>query len=145
MTFKWRAGLIAVLISAAACGTGDRPMDEALKHDLAAVAGNGVELAPRPQSQVVISAIEAGPGSAPAVAPRKATPKAPSRSVAPVASAPKPRQSVSAEPDRHAVEAPRATTEPPPLPPAARAPAQRQSGTYKTEAEVFRQMPWIKP
>ena len=55
-------------------------MDDALKHDLAAVAGNGVELAPRPQSQVVISAIEAGPASAPAVAPRKAAPKAPSRS-----------------------------------------------------------------
>ena len=144
-TFIWRAGLITALIGAAACGTGDRPMDEAMKHDLAAVAGNGVELAPRPQSQVVISAIEAGAASAPVVAPRKATPKAPSPSVARVASAPEPRQSVSAEPDRHAVAAPRATTEPPPLPPAPRATAARQSGTYKTEAEVFRQMPWIKP
>jgi hypothetical protein len=136
---------ISALIGAAACGNGDRPIDNALKQDLAAVAGSGVELAPRPQSQVVISAIEAGLTSTPAAAPRKAVPKAPSRSVSPVASAPQPQQSVSPEPDRRAVSAPPRAAEPAPLPPSTRPSAQRQSGTYKTEAEVFRQMPWIKP
>jgi len=151
IAFK-RAGLIAVgsaLIVAAACGN-EEAMDESLKRDLASVAGNGVELAPRTQSsQLVISPVEAAPASAPAAGKTKVAPKAPSRtpvrvaSTAPVReqSAPAPVQTV----ERPTIASPAAATEPPPLPPMTRRPTERQSGTYKTEAEIFRQMPWIKP
>jgi outer membrane biosynthesis protein TonB len=143
-----RAGLIAAvsaLIGAAACGNDTAPMDDSLKQDLAVVAGSAVELAPKAQSQMVISAIEAGPSAAPATATRKTAPKTVARAVAvpkiATAEAPKP----SPEPEQRAVSAPTRAAEPAPLPPSTRAPAQRQPGTYKTEAEIFRQMPWIKP
>ena len=145
-----RAGLIAAisLIGAAACGNDRERMDEALKHDLAAVAGSGVELAPKAQSQVVISAIEAGQTSARAVAARKTAPKAPPRAVPKTAIAQAPEPSHASQPtpapERRSVPAP-VPSEPAPLPASRRAPAQRQQGTYKTEAEIFRQMPWIKP
>ena len=145
-----RAGLIAVgsaLIVAAACGSNEE-MDESLKRDLASVSGNGVELAPRAQSsQLVISPVEAAPASAPAAASRKVAPKAPTRAPIRVATtAPVPEQTAPAPTvERRTVASPAVATEPPPLPPMTRRPAQRQSGTYKTEAEIFRQMPWIKP
>jgi len=144
---------IPVLIGLAACGKSNGTMDDGLKHDLAAAGGSSVELAPRMgQPQLVISAIEAGPTSA-----------AVRRAVKPVAkpttqSAPRMASKSDAAPERaaqpvaeqHAMEqhAPSASAraaEPAPLPPAAQRSAQRQSGTYKTEAEVFRQMPWIRP
>jgi hypothetical protein len=141
-----RAGLIAAvsaLIGAAACGNDTAPMDDSLKQDLAVVAGSAVELAPKAQSHMVISAIEAGPSAAPATATRKTAPKTVARAVPKIgtAEAPKP----SPEPEQRAVSAPTRAAEPAPLPPSTRAPAQRQPGTYKTEAEIFRQMPWIKP
>jgi len=150
IAFK-RAGLIAVgsaLIVAAACGSSEGAMDESLKRDLVSAAGNGVELAPRTQSsQLVISPVEAAPASAPSAVTRKVAPKtssgAPVRvpATAPIGEHSTPAQTV----ERGPVVSPRATTEPPPLPPITRRPTDRQSGTYKTEAEVFRQMPWIKP
>ena len=144
-----RARLIAVvstLIVAAACGSNEGSMDESLKRDLASLAGNSVELAPRAQSsQLVISPVEAARASAPATASRKVAPKASSRAPSPVASAPAPEHSAPTQTtERRTVTSPSAA-EPAPLPPLSRPPTQRQSGTYKTEAEVFRQMPWIKP
>jgi len=150
IAFK-RAGLIAAgsaLIVAAACGSNEEAMDESLKRDLASAAGNGVELAPRTQtSQLVISPVEAAPASAPAAVKRKVAPKAPNRTpVRAATTAPVREQSAPAPTvERQTVATPAAATEPPPLPPMTRRPTQRQSGTYKTEAEIFRQMPWIKP
>ena len=87
-----RARLIAVvstLIVAAACGSNEGSMDESMKRDLASVAGNSVELAPRAQSsQLVISPVEAAQASAPATVSRKAAPKALSRTPSRVESAP---------------------------------------------------------
>ena len=150
VAFK-RAGLIAAgsaLIVAAACGSNEDTMDESLKRDLASVAGNAVELAPRAQSsQLVISPVEAALSAAPAAVSRKVAPKAAPRAPIRVATtAPVTEQSAPARSvERRTVASPAVATEPPPLPPMTRRPAQRQSGTYKTEAEVFRQMPWIKP
>jgi hypothetical protein len=143
-----RVGLIAAgfALIGTACGRNSGPMDAALKNDLAAVGGSSVELAPRAQPQVVISPIEAGPQASPVKASRKTTPKVPTRAaperVAVAQSAPPTPTPTSTV--RHEIS-PATTAEPAPLPPMSRAPAQRQQGTYKTEAEVFRQMPWIKP
>jgi hypothetical protein len=142
---------VSALIGVAACGKSGKSMDDGLKQDLAAVGGNGVELAPRMgKSQVVVSAIEAGPTSEPTRAPRAVrkpatkTIPSPSARVATethTAPAPAPAQVI----EQRAPTASPHATEPAPLPAMARQPAQRQSGTYKSEAEVFRQMPWIKP
>jgi hypothetical protein len=152
-----RAGLIVAglaLIGLGACGRSDAAsMDAGLKQDLSAVSGNSLELAPKgAQPQVVVSAIEAGPTSAPqhvAVhkpAQQKANVKPSPRPVEHVAQAPAPAPTPVVQ--QHA-PAPSPTVEPPPLPPVtqqrAQQPAQRQRGTYKTEAQIFQQMPWIRP
>lgn len=146
------AGFIATvgaLIGASACGGSDRSMDDGLKHDLAAISGSGIELAPKAaQSQVVVSPIEAGEKSTPVRATRTPIARPTTRPAPRVASnnevvvSPTP-QPVVTTPQPAAV--PSRAAEPAPLPPMAPKPGQRQSGTYKTEAEVFRQMPWIKP
>jgi len=154
-----RTRLVAVSFAAAsavltACGTSNTAsMDEGLKRDLAAVGGSSVELAPKPSNQqVVVSAIEGGPQSAPmrastkkATAPKPVT-KRTQRPVQSVAQAPAPAPTpvvVAPAP----VEA--SPVEPAPLPPiqapVARQPTKRQAGPYKTEAEIFREMPWIRP
>jgi len=151
----------AVLIVSACSRTDAVPMDSQLKQDLAAVSNGALELAPKAaQNQMVVSAIEGGPSSTPARAstPKRAQPKQVAKPVAPaprpaervaehvvVAKAPVPEPVVQA-PAPAAV--PSVTVEPAPLPPLPRAttkPAPRQTGPYKTEAEIFRQMPWIKP
>lgn len=147
-----RAGFIATagaLIGAAACGGSGQAMDDGLKKDLAAVSGNGIELAPTSgQAQVVVSPIEAGEKSAPVRATRMPIARPVARPAPRVASN---TEVVASPAPQPIVTAPRPTTapsraaEPAPLPPMAPKPAERQSGTYKTEAEVFRQMPWIKP
>jgi hypothetical protein len=149
------AAAIAVLL--AACGRPNKTsMDDGLKQDLAAIGGSSVELAPKTaSSQMVVSAIEGGPTSAPARASTK-KPTAPKPVVKPpqrpsqtIAEIPTPAQTPSPTPVVTS-PAPVATTpvEPAPLPPAPVARRQqpaRQNGTYKTEAEIFRQMPWIRP
>lgn len=159
------------LFGAAACSSGSKPMDDGLKQDLAAAGGkaadaSGLELAPKSAtSQLTISAIEGGPTSAPAPAAHKPVPRPSPKpamhlasnrhqpvsapSPAPVTveqapSAPAPEPQPAPEPVRE--PAPRAS-EPAPLPPMASPSrgAGRQSGVYKTEGEVFKQMPWIKP
>ena len=148
------AAVTAVML--AACGRSrTSSMDDGLKNDLAAVGGSSMELAPKPANQqMVVSAIEGGPTSAPArVSSKKSTaPKPvvrpPRRPVQSVAEAPAPapaptRVLVAPAP----VEA--TPVEPPPLPPArpqaTTRQQSRQAGPYKTEAEIFRQMPWIRP
>ena len=144
------AAAIAVLLTACG-GSNTASMDDGLKQDLAKVSGSSMELAPRSANgQVVVSAIEGGLTSTPtrasshkAAAPRQTlrSVQQPTRSVAqtpspaPMASSPAPTQVSPAEP--------------PPLPPV-QAPVARQqtngrTGPYKTEAEIFRQMPWIRP
>ena len=147
------AAAIAVLL--AACGPSNTAsMDEGLKRDLAAVGGSSVELAPKAANpQMIVSALEGGPTSAPVRAARKPAAtkpvvqptKRPVQSVA-QASTPAPRPApVATEPAP--VEA--SPTEPAPLPPvqkpATRPQPSRQAGPYKTEAEIFKQMPWIRP
>ena len=67
---------IAAMVGVAACSnTTSKPMDDGLKTDLAAVGGqasSSLELAPSSaKNQVVVSAIEGGPESAPKPAAKK--------------------------------------------------------------------------
>jgi outer membrane biosynthesis protein TonB len=155
-----RAGLIAVsaaLIGAAACSKTSPTMDSGLKKDLAAAAPSSLELAPQAtQAQVTVSAIEAGPESAPkAAAPKKVT--RPTTKPAPHVAAPRREVAQAPLPQPKIVTAQAAPT-PQPVPQAAPAPAKepapltqpvqargRQPGVYSTEAQVFAKMPWIRP
>ena len=146
------AAASAVLL--AACGRSNAaPMDESLKRDLAAVGGSSVELAPKSATQqMVVSAIEGGPTAAPARTssrkPTGSTPivKAPQRPTQSVAQVPTPGPTPVAT---TSVPVEATPVEPAPLPPlpasVARQSSPRQAGPYKTEAEIFRQMPWIRP
>jgi hypothetical protein len=149
--FRWSSLIAAgsALIGVAACGRGNEPMDSDLKQDLAAVgAGTSVELAPRAgQSQLVVSPIEAGPTSAPVRMAHKPTAKPTQHSALRIAANVDPAPEPAPHPvvKQPAPSAPSRTAEPAPLPPVAKQPAQRQPGTYKTEGDIFRQMPWIRP
>ncbi len=164
MTSKKRASValmtIGVTLGAAACSrAGSDPMDAQLKQDLAAVSNGSIELAPKAaQSQVVVSAIEGGPQAAPARASTvkrtqskpvtKPVAKPAPRPAERVAEAPAPapaRSPVVQSPVQPAPTPSPAPVEPAPLPRATNKPAPRQSGPYKTEAEIFRQMPWLRP
>ena len=153
-----RAGaavLIAALASLAACDKSDsaRTLDESLKADLAAAGGHAdasFELAPSSaRSLTVISAIEGGPKATPTrVTPARApqvTTRQVKRQTTPkqtVAATPAPTEAASeptpapVETETPAISAPR---------PAAAAAQQQDRRVYKTEAEIFRQMPWIRP
>ena len=151
---------IGMTLGAAACGkAGSDPMDAQLKQDLEAVSSGSIELAPKAaQSQMVVSAIEGGPRAEPARASTvkrtqskpvtKPVAKPAPRPAERVAEAPAPapvRTPVIEIPTQPAATPAPAPAEPAPLPRATNKPAPRQSGPYKTEAEIFRQMPWIKP
>ena len=143
------------VVSVAACSR-DRQnaVDPALAADLQAVSGgsssSSLELAPASnKSQVVVSAIEGGPTSAPKrastrpvyhptqrPAPRVATTRQVVNAPAPVEAAP-----VEAPAPQPVEQIRQVQQAPAPAP----APTQRQPGVYKTEAEVFSKMPWIKP
>lgn len=160
MNTKRRSQLIGatVILAAAACGKSASPVDDGLARDLAAIksASSDLELAPRAaKPQVVVSAIEGGPQAATARAPK--APSTRSESHAPQTRAPKPavqtsvRSATVAEqaPAPAPAPAPRKTSErsadPAPLPSSGAAPREQQHGTYSTEAEIFRRMPWIRP
>jgi outer membrane biosynthesis protein TonB len=148
---------VALLAGAAACSNTPQTVDAAFAADLKAASGSGVELAPRGNpAQVVVSPLEGGPTSAPAKTPRQVK-KPSTHAVTRVASrAEEPAQAPAPEP---VVQQQTPTPQPAPVqqaPVATPAPApatrpipvrsqQRQPGTYKTEAEIFRQMPWIRP
>lgn len=151
-----RIGIVAaaaLLASAAACANKPQPADAALTADLKAASGGDMELAPKGNpSQVVVSPLEGGPQSAPKkAAPQrvyKPTPRAETR----VASRTEPTPAPAPAPQRPPVITARAPEPAPieqaPAPVSRPAPVQsqqRQPGTYKTEAEIFRQMPWIRP
>jgi hypothetical protein len=167
--FAASAAALIALGAVGACSGKSAPVDSGLQKDLAAASGgsNGLELAPKSVSpQLVVSAIEAGPTSAPAPAARKPVAKpapkaavhqaarvapvpAPApepKIVAPAPVEPQPRAQEPAPRQAEATPAPR-QVEPPPLPPIAPTAhgAERQKGVYKTEGEIFQQMPWIKP
>lgn len=149
------AAASVAMVALAACSKKSQPLDASLKADLAAAAGTNanvggdIQLAPGgASSRTVVSAIEGGPVSAPKRAsakpvnhtPRpKPQPKA-QTSVAQNAPAP----AATPEPAPSApVEAPAPAPRPQPQP--AEQPQQRQRGTYSTEADIFRRMPWIRP
>ena len=155
-----RVGFVAAasaLLGVAACGSNTKPMDAGLQKDLAAAGSNGLELAPSSASpQLVVSADEAGPTAAPVRAvhrpvtkptPRPAPRLASNRATPVQAPAPQPvvTEPAPSAPAPAIDPAPTRQVEPPPLPPLNRANQQQQKGTYKTEGEIFRQMPWIKP
>lgn len=143
-------GAVAI-VATAACG--NRGSDDD-------VPGTGLELAPRGgTAQTVVSAIESAPAASPSRAVRKPVTKSIAAPVAKPVSHPAPRR---AAPER-VTPAPRATVvetapqetapaprkaEPDPLPPfpdAQGAGKARQQGSYGTEADIFRRMPWIRP
>ena len=137
----WRAGLIAgvSLIAAGACsknGNGAASMDDALRSDLERAGATGLELAPKAGRQLVVSPIEGGPRAAPAPAPHR---------VRTTVQRPAPRRTVASRPEPTPASA--RTSVPAPTPQSApqSQPQQRQPGVYSTEAEIFRQMPWIRP
>jgi hypothetical protein len=146
---RGRVGLIAAiaaLIGAAACNKSGPAADDSLKRDLAAAGASGLELAPTAsRPQVVVSAIEAGPMSAPRRTSQRRAPSPAPRGTARVSAkqarspAPSP---VAAEPAPVAEPSPTQPTPPITRPASAAAP---QHGVYKTEAEIFREMPWIRP
>jgi len=152
-----RAGLITAiaLVGTAACGRnsgGSRAMDDGLRSDLEQAGASGLELAPKAGRQVVVSAIEGGPQAAPTSARRTRPPvrQAVQRPVQQPIQQPR-RQTVVARratpatpaPATSRVEAEAPAPKPTPAPqPQAQ---QRQPGVYSTEADVFRQMPWIRP
>lgn len=145
-------GAVAI-VATAACGNRSTKVDDALARDLQAVgrAGSDLQLAPRGGApQTVVSAIEGGPTAAPVHAAKKPAAK-PVTHPAPQRSTPAPatRAVVQAEqaPQSPAPQ-PQKSAEPDPLPPfpdAQGAGKARQKGTYSTEADIFRRMPWIRP
>jgi hypothetical protein len=146
-----RAGLIvgvAALIGAGACSKSGPVVDDALKRDLAAATGNGLELAPKNAgSQVVVSAIEGGPAAQPKAAPTRISQRRTTKPVARPAARVATRQIPS--PARVMTDnaaAPVTTESAPASPrPTAAAIGHQEGRVYKTEAEIFRQMPWIRP
>jgi len=156
-----RAGLIAAsaaLIGAAACSR-TSPVDSGLKQDLAAAAPSSLELAPQAtKAQVTVSAIEAGPESAPkAAAPRKVTRPttrraphiaSPKQVAQALAAAPVPQPQIIAQtapsPAPKAAPTPAPAQEPAPIAKPVQ-PQGRQPGVYATEGQVFAKMPWIRP
>jgi hypothetical protein len=154
-----RAGLaaaVAALIGAGACSNKAQPVDASLRADLEAAGGStsDLQLAPTSaKSQVVVSAIEGGPESAPKKAATKPIPhpspkptihvaQQRSRAPAPVAkadnAAPAPAQQAPV------IEAPAPAEAPAAAPAPAQAPREDHR-VYKTEGEIFKQMPWIRP
>jgi len=132
----------AALIGVAACSNKSRPMDESLKQDIAAVRM-------APSAQMVVSALEAGESAKPAPAARKRAPQPVNRPAKQVAQnrtpAPQPRTPAVAVTPSAPVQQP---VEAAPSPSRQAAPARAEDphhGPYKTEAEIFRQMPWIRP
>jgi outer membrane biosynthesis protein TonB len=147
-------GGIAVLIGAAACSNKSQPTDNGLKADLDAAVGSGLQLAPKGNpSQVVVSALEGGPQSAPTHAAPKRIPKPSPKPNIRVAAKQAPAPAPAPAPVQRTIEtAPAAEPVPAPQPqqsPAAARPQQQpqrqQPGVYKTEGEIFKQMPWIRP
>lgn len=147
-----RAGMIAacaVLTAAAACNktSSSQPMDDSLRKDL--VSANSV------QPQMVISPEEAGETSSPTHAAPRHIPKPTAKPAPHLASDRNPAPAPSLTPAKIVTQAPAPQTQQPaaatdPAPAAAAPapaphPAQRQPGVYKSEGEIFRQMPWIRP
>lgn len=152
---KWinRTGLVGAIValaSVSACSDRQSEADPSLKADLAAIgSASSLELAPSSsKSRMIVSEIEGGPKAAPKPAatvrmPRPSPRKAPqvAEKQLPV-NEPMPSEIATSEPapvthsQAPAIQAPRR----------APAPAQQQDRrVYKTEAEIFRQMPWIRP
>lgn len=149
---KSRTGLIAAcaaFTAAAACNktNSSQPMTDDLKQDL--VAATSV------QPQVVVSAEEAGEPSAPVHATPRHIPKPTTKPAPHLASDHNPAPAPAPTPARIVTQAPApqpqqpaAAPDPAPAvaaPAPAPRPAQRQPGVYKSEGEIFRQMPWIRP
>jgi hypothetical protein len=149
----------ALLLGAAACGRSKPTTGSALEQDLAAAG--------KTNSALVVSPLELAPEgakpqaapsprpSAPKAGPRTPAHKAPTRvaRVETPAPTPTPAPEPSAPTTVDAAPSPAAPVTPAaqaplPMPTAApaQAPAQQpHTGPYKTEAEIFKQMPWIRP
>ncbi len=136
-----------MLVAASACNRSSPTVDASLKADLQA-AGGGVANGVSPQ--LVISPLEASPTASLTHAAPKRTPQASSKPTTRVAD--KPAINPAPAPVVAAVTAPAAPTasapvpsDPAPIAQPVRGQAQQQRGVYKTEGEIFRQMPWIRP
>jgi hypothetical protein len=154
--FIKRTGLVSAVVALAAvsaCSEKAAEIDPSLKADLAAVGGGGtsdLELAPGSVgSTMVVSAIEGGPKATPKPAARVQTPRPTPKKAAP---APVKRAPVVRQPTAVAEAAPAPAPAPEPQQPAIQSPRQAPAQApredhrvYKTEAEIFRQMPWIRP
>jgi hypothetical protein len=147
-----RTGLVSAIVALAAiaaCSNDKTELDPALKADLAAIGGTtgDLQLAPTSnRSSVVLSAIEGGPQAAPKKAapvrtvrptpkqaPHVAAAQAPAERPAAVAEV---EQAPAPQPEQPAIQSTRQAPAPAP---------QQDRRVYKTEAEIFRQMPWIRP
>jgi hypothetical protein len=159
--FIKRTGLVSAVVALAAvsaCSEKAAEIDPSLKADLAAVGGGSgsgsgtgdLELAPSSsKSTMVVSAIEGGPKATPKPAARVQTPRPAPKKVAqaPVKRAPVVRQPTAVA-EAEPAPAPAPEPEQPAIQSTRQAPAQaprQDNRVYKTEAEIFRQMPWIRP
>ena len=149
MSFEFRRtgviGAIAALGAVAACNRTSPTMDSGLKADIQA-AGEVGFASHSASANLVISPDEAGPNSAPT---HKPTPHVPRPAIKPtvrVARREAPTPAPAAQPVTQPTPlksapapAPQPTVAPTP------GPTERQPGVYKSEGEIFRQMPWIRP
>lgn len=140
---------VAALIGVAGCSSGSdkQAMDDELKRDLSAAVR-------APSTQLVVSPLEAGIAPAPkapqrakAPAPRPAAKQVATRRAPDPAPAPASEVVVDAEPVAQPVEAPVEAPATPAMKRPGSKPAQTEErrGPYKTEAEIFRQFPMIRP
>jgi hypothetical protein len=150
-----RTGLVSAIVALAsvtACSNKQSEIDPSLKADLAAVGGSSgdLQLAPNSaKSNMVVSEIEGGPKAAPTHAATVRTPRPTPQKAPPAA-----EKQLPVNAPTHsdvAISAPASAAQPEQQP-AAQAPrpapapaAQQDKRVYKTEAEIFRQMPWIRP
>ena len=153
----WMAAAAGMIGVAACSNKAKSPVaDDALKADLAAATGSAsggdFQLAPKNAQSQVIDAEDA-PQSAPQKAAVKHVPKPTPKPAPRVAAnnAPQPAPAPAPQAATVAPSAPQPQVEQPaPAPaPVARpqpVPAQQQDKrVYKSEGEIFRQMPWIRP
>ncbi|HTE47226.1 MAG TPA: hypothetical protein VK636_18395 [Gemmatimonadaceae bacterium] len=136
---------IALVIGGVACSNRAEPMDDGLKQDLAAARA--------PQaSSLPISPLELGERAAPAAPKRAPQPvsraaKRPAPPATQVTAASLPVQALPAAATQEQPRQQEQTQVPATAarPTRARTADESRQGPYKTEAEIFRQMPWIRP
>jgi len=149
-----------ILVCAAACGRSNtQPIDAGLQNDLAAAGkantattftsaleldGSKPATAPVAQTHAPLRAPHKAVSHTPTQVSREQA--APQQAPTPVIAPPAPTVDVTPTAPAPTVQQPAPQAAPLPMPQAQQAPQQQpRHGPYKTEAQIFQQMPWIRP